>query len=117
MTDTVSESNNVFTAKSGGALELVTRAACDGATDARAAANQVWVATGRFVSRFVYTTCYTVSYGVVFPTTLLCQAIPKNNAVVRGLIDGAKAATEKLDELQHRAQVTTSSEPLIIVPA
>jgi hypothetical protein len=80
-------------------MGLVTRAARDGASDAREAATRTWAATSLFVSRFVYTTCYTVSYGVVFPAMLLSQAIPRNNAAVRGLRDGAQAAIIKVDEL------------------
>lgn len=82
-----------------GTMEIVKRAARDGAADAREAATRTWAAASRFTSRFVYTTCYTVSYGVVFPTMLLAQAVPRNNAAVRGLIDGASAAQRKLDQL------------------
>ena len=56
----------------------------------------------RFVSRFVYTTCYTVSYGVVFPSVLLARSIPKNNPIVHGLIDGAHAATDMVEEMRKR---------------
>ena len=51
-----------------GNLELVVQAAQRGATDARMAAARTWTATGLFVSRFVYNTCYIISYGVVFPS-------------------------------------------------
>ena len=71
-----------------GMRELVTCGAEDGVADGSAAASRTWAATSRFVSRFVYTACYTISYGVVFSATLLAQAIPTNNAAVRGLIDG-----------------------------
>jgi hypothetical protein len=56
----------------------------------------------RFLSRFVYTTTYTVSYGIVFPTVLIANCIPTNNAVVYGFIDGARAASEKADQLKTR---------------
>jgi hypothetical protein len=85
---------------SAGTLEIVSRAARDGAADARAAAVRVCNATSLFLSRFVYTTCYTVSYGVVFPTMLLVHAIPKNNAAVQGLVDGAHAAILKVDQVR-----------------
>ena len=49
------------------------------AADAREAATRTWAATSLFASRFIYTTCYTVSYGVVFPVMLLARAIPQNN--------------------------------------
>ena len=73
-----------------GTLELVAQAAQRGAADAREAAARTWTATGLFVSRFVYTTCYIISYGVVFPSVLLARAVPVNNAAVRGLIEGAQ---------------------------
>jgi hypothetical protein len=83
--------------------ELVALGAQDGATETQEDAAGTWAATSRFVSRFVYNACYTISYGVVFSTTLLAQAIPTNNAAVRGLIDGAHAAVQQLDQLQGAA--------------
>jgi hypothetical protein len=85
---------------SAGTLEIVKRAARDGAADAREAATRVWSATSLFASRFVYTACYTVSYGVVFPTMLVAHSIPKNNAAVQGLIDGAQAAIQRVDQVR-----------------
>ena len=97
-----------------GTLELVAQAAQRGATDALAAA-RTWTATGLFVSRFVYNTCYIISYGVVFPSVLLARAVPVNNAAVRGLIEGAQAARHKVDELYHPALVpsTDSASPAL----
>jgi hypothetical protein len=86
--------------ESAGAMTLVTRAAKAGATDARETATKVWNGTSRFVSRFVYTTSYTLSYGVVFPAMLVARAIPKDNVIMRGIVEGAHAATEKVEELQ-----------------
>jgi hypothetical protein len=103
MPDTNAEVNHVALRFAPGTQELVACGAEDGAAHARAVATRTWVTTSRFVSRFVYTTCYTISYGVVFSTTLLAQAIPTNNAAVRGLIDGAHAAVHQLDQLQQGA--------------
>ena len=47
----------------------------------------------------MYATCYTTSYGMVFPAVLLVRVIPVNNAAVRGLIDGAQAVRQKADEI------------------
>ena len=80
-------------------LNTITQAARDGAADAREMANRVWASTSLFLSRFVYTTSYTISYGVVFPATLIARSVPLDNAAVRGLIDGARAATEKAHEM------------------
>jgi hypothetical protein len=83
-----------------GTLDLMSRGARDGAADAREMAQRAWSGTSLFFSRFVYTTSYTFSYGVVFPATLLARSIPRDNAAVRGLIDGARAATRKVDQIQ-----------------
>ena len=81
------------------------------ARDARAKVDQALPAVNRFVSRFVYTTCYTLSYGVVFPSVLVARTIPKNNPVVHGLIDGAHAAMDMLDEMHKRKEAVASHEP------
>jgi hypothetical protein len=95
-------------------IDLMARGAKDGAADAREMAERVWSGTSLFLSRFVYTTSYTLSYGVVFPATLLARSIPRNNAAVRGLIDGAKAATEKVDQIQ--AHESHPGVPALILP-
>ncbi len=50
----------------------------------------------------VYNTTYTVSYGLVFPVAFVAQAIPRDNAAVRGFIDGAAAATRQVDQMVGR---------------
>jgi hypothetical protein len=84
------------------ALDTAVRAAKDGAADAKATAGKMLPAAGRFLSRFVYTTSYTLSYGVVFPAVLLAKSIPPNNAVVHGLVDGAQAANDLVVQMKHR---------------
>lgn len=91
------------------ALEIAVQAAKEGASDAKAAVDKALPTVSRSLSRFVYTTCYTVSYGVVFPTMLIAKSIPTDNAVVNGLIDGAKAATDMVDQLKSR-QIASSTE-------
>jgi hypothetical protein len=93
------------------AMENAVRAARDGASDARAKVDQALPALNRFASRFVYTTCYTVSYGVVFPSVLLARSIPKNNPIVHGLIDGAHAATDMVEEMKKRNLEAQAPEP------
>ena len=44
----------------------------------------------------VYNTSYGISYGVVLPALFIARAIPKNNAVTNGLIDGARAAFDAI---------------------
>ncbi len=94
-----------------GTLELVAQATQRGAEDARVAAARTWTATWLFVSRFVYNTCFIISYGVVFPSVLLARAVPVNNAAIRGLIEGAQAAQHKVDELYHPALVPPMDSP------
>lgn len=106
-------SNSEPTVSSNGTLDLVTRAARDGAADAREAADRAWSSASLFVSRLVYTTSYTVSYGVVFPATLLARAVPKDNAAVRGLIDGAHAALRQVDEIRSGSLAPHAAEPAL----
>jgi hypothetical protein len=72
-------------------------AARQGAADAREAANRFAASAGLFAARFVYTTCYTISYGVVFPTVMIARSVPRGNAAVRGLVEGASAARRQVD--------------------
>jgi hypothetical protein len=116
MSETQVGANSDTVASASGTLELVRRAAQDGATDARKAAARTWDATSLFVSRFVYTTCYTVSYGVVFPAVLLAHSIPRNNVAVRGLIDGAQAAKHQVDQIRG-ASVGSSNATAAPAPA
>ena len=76
-----------------GTMEIAVQAARQGAADAKDAAERAWSASGVILARAVYNTAYTVSYGLVFPVALVAQAIPRDNAAVRGLIDGANAAS------------------------
>ena len=78
-----------------GTIDLMAQAARDGAVDARAAAARVLSKTGVLLSRVVYSATYTISYGVVFPAAFVARGIPRNNAAVRGLIDGAHAASQR----------------------
>ena len=84
------------------ALDTAVKAAKDGAADAKATAGKAFPAAGRFLSRFVYTTSYTFSYGVVFPAVLIAKSIPTNNAIVHGFVDGARAASDMVDQLKNR---------------
>ncbi len=87
-------------------VKLALQAARRGAADAREAAARIWPATGSFVSRLVYTTCYATAYGVVFPTILLARSVPANNAAAQGLIDGTAAARQKVEGLCGSAAAT-----------
>ncbi|MCY2966864.1 MAG: hypothetical protein NT069_25075 [Planctomycetota bacterium] len=82
-----------------------------GASDATEKARQLAPAAARVVGQTVYTTCYYLSYGVVFPTMFVASFIPKNNALVHGLVDGARAASDAVADL--RASKAKSPEVLL----
>src|SRR4051812_34674979 len=86
-------------ADAGGTFDLVAQAARQGASDAGEAAVRAWSATGLAVSKLVYNTTYSVSFGLVFPVAFVAQAIPRDNAAVRGLIEGSQAAGHRVDHL------------------
>jgi hypothetical protein len=99
------------------AMALALQAAKDGAADAQERVDQMMPAIGGFVSRLTYTTCYAVSYGVVFPTLLVARAVPKDNAIVNGLVDGARAARDAIEGRQPESATADGGDhPHIIVP-
>jgi hypothetical protein len=85
------------------ALDSAVQTAKGGVRDVRATASGALPALRGFLSGLTYQISYAVSYGVVFPTVLVARAIPKENAVVKGLIDGARAATDLVDELNAKS--------------
>jgi hypothetical protein len=82
----------------------------EGSLDARAKVEQTLPRVNRFVARLVYTTSYTLSYGVVFPTVFVTRSIPRENPIVHGLVDGAHAAFDALDEMRKRKQDAAAPE-------
>jgi hypothetical protein len=69
----------------------------DGANEARQYVSGALPAITAFMGRVVYNSCYGVSYGVVFPLFFVARMVPKENAFVHGLIDGANAARDRVD--------------------
>jgi hypothetical protein len=53
-------------------------------------------AAANFLSRLLYQSSYMLSFGVVFPVMLVVRVVPKNNAIVHGLVDGALAARDQV---------------------
>ena len=84
------------------ALDVAVTAARDGAADAKASAAKMLPATGRFLARFVYTTSYTMSYGIAFPAIVIAKSMPANNVLVHGFVDGAKAANDTVVKMKNR---------------
>ena len=85
------------------ALDTAVKATKEGVEKARETATDAMPAAGQFLSRAAYKTSYAIAFGVVFPTMLVVRAIPKNNAAVNGLIDGAHAAMDALQEMKSRS--------------
>jgi hypothetical protein len=81
---------------------IAVQAAKDGASNATAMAGEAFPAASRFLSRMVYTMSYSFSYGCVFPVAFVAKSMPADNAIVYGLVDGARAASDWVDELKHR---------------
>ena len=102
MSETAAGVNSSLNSVSG-ALDLVASAAREGAADAQEAASKALAGTSLFFSRVIYQTTYSVSYGVVFPVAFVARAIPRDNAAVRGLIEGAQAATLPHEAVMGRA--------------
>ena len=99
------------------AMALALQAAKDGAADAQERVTEMMPAIGGFVSRLTYTTCYAVSYGVVFPTLLVARAVPKDNAIVNGFVDGARAARDAIGTRQSEGVTADEGgHPHIILP-
>ena len=84
------------------AMEAAVEAAKEGAADARETAERVLPVAGTMFAKFAYNTCYAISYGVVFPSVLLAKSVPHDNALVHGLIDGARAAVDMVEEMKAR---------------
>src|SRR5262249_2053590 len=69
-----------------------------GASDTQVSAAEALPATGRFIGRVLYNTSYAVSFGVTFPVMMIVRIVPKENALVHGLVDGALAARDRVHE-------------------
>ena len=89
------------------ALESAVQAAKEGAADAKHAAEGFLPESGHVLSKIAYNTCYAISYGLVFPSVLLAQSIPHDNALVHGLIDGAHAAKDLAAEMKNKGEGAT----------
>jgi hypothetical protein len=94
------------------AMEAAVEAAREGAADARESVERALPVASSMFSKFAYNASYTIAYGVVFPTVLVARSVPQNNAVVHGLIDGARAAMDMVDEMKkENAPAGGSSSP------
>ena len=100
----------------GSALESIKQ----GAYEIQARASEALPATGRFLGRVVYSSAYAVSFGVTFPVMMVVRVMPKDNALVHGLVDGAAAARERVHDWRgemyedlHDAESAVSDNGLV----
>ena len=84
------------------AMSTAALAIKEGAVDAKAKVSKFMPVASRVVSKTVYASCYYASYGVVFPSLVVASVVPKNNILVYGLNDGAKAAKDAVQSLRER---------------
>lgn len=95
------------------AMEAAVEAAKEGVADARESAEKALPVASGMMAKFAYNACYALSYGVVFPSVLLARSVPQDNALVHGLIDGARAAMDMVDEMKvEGAASAPPPEPL-----
>lgn len=102
----------------GHAVDSAMIAVKQGATEAQERISGAMPAIGHFMSRLVYTSCYGLSFGVVYPVMLVVRIVPKDNAMVHGLVDGAIAARDQveswgagtIEEELHEADVSESGD-------
>ena len=88
------------------AMEAAVQAAQDGASSARDSAARFLPEASSMLARAAYSTCYGISYGLVFPSVLVARSIPQNNPLIHGLVDGAHAARDMISEM--KASKTTN---------
>lgn len=87
----------------GNPLADLTQTVSDHAATVMQAVSNASKASMLTLTRATYTGAYFISYGIVFPVVLAAQMLPRENAAMKGLIDGGKAANEAL---AARAQAT-----------
>lgn len=92
------------------AMATAAEAVRDGASDAAARAQQALPAAGQFVSRFVYSSCYFASYGIVFPTMFVANYIPGGAPLASGFLDGAVAANDLILDMKQKAEVRKAAQ-------
>jgi hypothetical protein len=63
------------------------------------------------MSRVVYSGCYFLSYGVVFPTVFAANFVPGMGSIRDGLMDGAKAANDCVAELRYKKCAESAASP------
>ena len=92
------------------AVTTAAQAARDGAGDAISQAKQAAPAARELISKFVYSSSYYLSYGVVFPTMLVANFVPGGGPIASGLLDGATAASDVIGEIKERRAAKSAGQ-------
>ena len=82
--------------------DIAVQAAKDGASSASEKAGQAFPAATTFPVTDGLHDVVSFSYGCVFPAVFVARSMSATNPIVTGMIDGARAATDWVDELKHR---------------
>lgn len=85
----------------GDAMSHASRTATDHAAKATKAVAAAGPKMMRSASRLAYTSAYFMAYAVVYPAVFIAQAMPQENAVMKGFRDGGRAATDALSPGGH----------------
>jgi hypothetical protein len=85
------------------AIATAAEAVRDGTSDALARVKQALPAAGEYVGRFAYSSCYYLSYGVVFPTLFVTSFLPGCGTIADGLVDGAAAANDVIVDMREKS--------------
>lgn len=80
------------------ALDSASQATQQGFADLKANAAQAMPALQSGASQAAYKLGYGVSYGLVFAAVFVSRAVPRDNALMHGVVDGARAATDFVRE-------------------
>jgi hypothetical protein len=79
------------------AMRNAAATATDHAAKMKEAVSVAGPAAMRSLSKLSYTSAYVCSYGVTYAAVFLANALPSENALMRGFADGARAAKDALE--------------------
>lgn len=85
-----------------------------GVADANAAASESASSISQSLGKVVYNTFYYASYYVTFAALTAAKLLPLDNAVGRGLHDGAAAAQQALHTAEKQAAAAATAEPVVM---
>lgn len=95
----------------GDAMRAAAHNASEDASRARERISAASMGVTQSISRFTYTSSYMVSYGLVYAAVFIARAIPQDNPVVAGFVDGGRAAIEALNEAKAIPAAATAGAP------